>query len=81
MGTATGNTIRVQREDGGWTELECSISGQNGSPELTVPGWGVWSISEAAMIGNIGGNDWRIYTLHPDDCARLVEQYRKEGGK
>jgi hypothetical protein len=71
--------IRAQRTDGTWLQLSCEIRIHESYPEIYVPEWNqVWAISETGMIGNIGGNDWRIYTLHPDDCAKIVERWKNE---
>lgn len=69
------STIRVQRTDGSWLVLDCIPSEQTGcSASLYIPAWdGTWFICSGGMIGNVGGNDWRIYTLNPDDCAALVK--------
>lgn len=67
----TTETIRVQKADGGWLPLPCSVVADRSGTLLKVPGWGTWAICPSGMIGNIGGNDWRIYTLNGEDCARL----------
>jgi hypothetical protein len=30
-------------------------------------------IDKTGMVANVGGNDWRIYTLHPEDCETLCK--------
>lgn len=67
------NTIRVQKTDGSWLALKCEVIEATGeSAEIYIPEWrGTWAIHRSGMVGNVGGNDWRIYDLHPDDCARL----------
>lgn len=73
-------TIRVQKQDGSWLPLKCMATEANGeSATLKVPDFhGTWLIHKTGMIANVGGNDWRIYTLHPEDCAALC---KAEGGK
>lgn len=53
--------------------MRCTAQDQTGtSATIRVPEWnGEWLIGVGGMIGNTGGNDWRIYTLRPDDCRRL----------
>lgn len=66
------DTIRVQQVDGSWLECECRVIAPG---EIEVPMFVArWLICETGMIANVGGNDWRIYTLHPDDCARLCKK-------
>jgi hypothetical protein len=45
------------------------------SARIRVPEMrGEWLIDASRMFGNVGGNDWAIYTLHPADCAAIVRQ-------
>ena len=69
-------TIRVQANDGSWLPFACSIVERSptGLTEIRVPELrGNWLIGDNGMIANVGGNDWRIYTLHVDDCKSLCE--------
>ena len=69
-------TIRVQGKDGRWKPFQCTPSEQTGEAcTLRVPALdGLWLIHSAGMTANIGGSDWRIYHLHPEDCAELCKQ-------
>lgn len=68
-------TIRIQKTDGTWLELACAVDEQTGTSarvRIPDPKWRAeWLIGIGGMVGNVGGNDWRIYTVHPDDCRRL----------
>ena len=66
-------TLRVQKTDGTWRRLAAQIvSRVFGEVEVHVPVWNErWLICSQGMVGNVGGNAWQIYTLHPDDCAAL----------
>jgi len=59
--------------EGVWVPFKCSVYEATGhSAILLVPELrGTWAIHKTGMVGNIGGNDWRIYTLFPEDCAAL----------
>ncbi len=68
------NTLRLETATGGWKAFECEVREQSpGSlTEVYVPAFnGTWLIGSQGMTANIGGNDWRIYTVHPDDCRAL----------
>lgn len=69
------STIRLQTADGNWKPFECQAIEQTGNTAtLKVPALhGEWLIHKDGMTANVGGNDWRIYTLHPEDCARLCQ--------
>lgn len=65
-------TVRVETRDGAWKGYPCSFRVVDGAVELRVPKLaGTWLITKRGMFANVGGNDWAIYTLHPEDCARL----------
>jgi hypothetical protein len=57
--------IRVKAKDARWLEFDCEVRERNGqTATIYVPEQrGTWAIT--------GGNDPWIYTLHPDDCARI----------
>jgi hypothetical protein len=68
--------IRLQANDGSWKPFAFTIAERNPEPQdavtIRVPSFnGEWIISETGMVANVGGNDWRIYTLHPDDCKAI----------
>jgi hypothetical protein len=66
-------SIRLQKHDGSWKAFACEvIERANGSATIRVPDLhSEWVITPGGMVGNVGGNDWRIYELHPDDCKKL----------
>jgi len=70
--------VRCLGCNGEWIVMPCrimadSVTHAGRSARISVPEMnGEWLISPEGMFGNVGGNDWAIYTLHPDDCARLV---------
>ena len=56
-----------------WLSFDCKVQGKG---EIYVPEFkGTWLISESGMCANIGGNDWAIYTLHPEDCKRICDAH------
>jgi len=64
--------LRLQTTTGGWQSFDCSVVSREYGTEVSVPEMrGRWIIGPEGMIANVGGNDWRIYTLHPDDCKAL----------
>ncbi len=67
-------SVRLATNDGGWKAFKCRVSLTDyGATQLYVPSFdGTWLITEKEMFANVGGSDWRIYTLHPDDCATLT---------
>lgn len=73
--TKPNMTVRVARKDGGWEPLlNCVVTERvpGISATVYVPRWrGEWIVCPQGMVANIGGNDWRIYTIHPEDCAAL----------
>lgn len=67
-------TIRAQKSDGTWKHLPCTVvESSRDSATIRVPEYGEWLISRVGMVANVGGNDWCIYTLHPDDCAAICD--------
>lgn len=75
-------TIRIQRKDGGWLSTQCEAKADGTGAEVHVPSLkGTWLIHREGMIANVGGNDWAIYTLHPEDCARIVAAVHIEVAK
>ncbi len=67
-------TIRLARTDGGWEPIDAQVTERTPGISATVyvPRWrGEWIVNPGGMAANIGGNDWRIYTIHPGDCAAL----------
>jgi len=70
-------TIRIQTKTGEWKPFACEISEQEPGKltEIYVPAFdGTWLVGSSSMVANIGGNDWAIYTIHPEDCATLCQQ-------
>lgn len=63
--------LRVLGKDGQWIEYDYVDRGKG---EVYVPRLcGTWLIAASGMYGNVGGNDPFIYTVHPDDCARIAQ--------
>lgn len=76
-GFRTTMQIRIQTKTGEWKPFTCEIREQQSDKltEIYVPAFdGTWLVGSASMVANIGGNDWAIYTIHPEDCAALCQQ-------
>lgn len=62
------STIRVKATNNQWRALPCSVIERDNGTVISVPSLnGTWMIHPEGMIANLGGNDWRIYALHPDE--------------
>jgi len=67
-------TLRLETKDGAWQRFACEVREQEPGKltEVYVPAFnGTWLVGSEGMTANIGGNDWAIYTIHPDDCRAL----------
>lgn len=70
-------TIRLMGVKGEWIAFDCEPQMEVG--EVKVPELkGTWLIHDTGMMANVGGNDWRIYDLHPEDCARICHAQREQ---
>ena len=69
-------TVRAQGKDGAWFPIAVTATKEPDMPVALKPSpTEEWLIGSAGMFANIGGSDWRIYTLHPEDCARICAAF------
>lgn len=69
-------TVRVQAKNGSWMPVAVTVTKESDSPVALKPSpHEEWLIGSSGMIANTGGSDWRIYTLHQEDCARICASF------